>query len=107
MTLPTYNNGYSNRPAPGQCWMCHRSDSVPAGRRDLVPELYGPACEAGWVQRYSLDGAVTHVVAADKWVPLAPSPEPAVDVDTEVEPVPVRIPTPGEWWRSVRARWAQ
>lgn len=109
MTLPSYSGNYSSRPAAGQCWVCHRPDSVPEDQRGRVPELCGPACATGWAEMYSLESPATHTAQDEQWVPLPPAPGPAVPLveDTEVEPLPAGAAKPGGWLRDLRARWAR
>lgn len=117
------------RPESGQCWMCHRRDTVPAERRDLIPALCSTPCEEGWADQYRIEPEATHVVADDEWVPIGSvsgfderlneiAGKPAVDqvvaeAGPPVTPVtaaeleelrrqqPPARPVPGVWLRNV------
>jgi len=104
MTLPSYSTGYDSRPEPGQCWVCLRRDSVPEAARGRVPELCSEPCRLGWVERYSLADAATHVAVEESWAPITAGP-PIAKAVSDCEGVPV-LPQPGSWWAGVRARWA-
>ena len=93
------------RPAPGQCWVCYRCDSVPTEQRGRMPELCSLPCEEGWASQYEITHEVaTHVATDDGWVPLGAAPpvlpDPAPKPATEAVPAP-----PGTWWAGIRTGW--
>jgi hypothetical protein len=63
--MTDYRPTVTARPDHGQCWVCHRRDTVPIEARDLIPAICGPECAEGWV--------ATHVVTDTEWAPITPS----------------------------------